>query len=245
MDKSYQMRKLLDFFAGKRTRLETENVASMTVHQFAESLGNAIDAKDHYTCSHSEEVAVVAQMLAVELGLPDRECELLHIAGHLHDIGKIGLPDSILKKEGRLTADEYEMVKKHPGMGADIVKPVVSVSGLDQITGIILHHHERYDGGGYPYGLKGDQIPFGARLIAVADTLSAMASNRPYRKALEFKKIVEEIKKCSGSQFDPLVVEAFLDCSEQIEEYFAGSPTLVEEFGPDRKAFSEQVRVMS
>ena len=238
------MKKIIDYFTRKKSR--TENVASMTVHQFAESLGNAIDAKDHYTCSHSEEVAVVAQMLAVELGLPSRECELLHIAGHLHDIGKIGLPDSILKKTGRLTSDEYEVVKMHPAMGADIVKPVASVSGLDQLTGIILHHHERYDGRGYPHGLKGDQIPFGARLIAVADTLSAMASNRPYRDALEFSKIVEEIKDCSGSQFDPLVVGAFLACAEQIEEYFVRGAAIMEaEYGPGQKVFPEQVRVMS
>lgn len=240
------MKKLLDFFTGRRMRRETENVASMTVHQFAESLGNAIDAKDHYTCSHSEEVAVVAQMLAVEMGLSPRESELLHIAGHLHDIGKIGLPDSILKKRGRLTEEEYELVKKHPAMGADIVKPVASVAGLDQITGIILHHHERYDGGGYPHGLKGRQIPFGARLIAVADTLSAMASNRPYRKALEFEKIVQEIKDCSGSQFDPAVVDAFLACADRIGEYFAEGAAVVEEgYGPGQNIFPEQVRVMS
>ncbi|WP_415717520.1 HD-GYP domain-containing protein [Maridesulfovibrio sp.] len=220
------MKKFIDSFAGRKFR--TESVASMTVHQFAESLGNAIDAKDHYTCSHSEEVAVVAQILAVELGLPPRECELLHIAGHLHDIGKIGLPDSILKKKGRLTPDEYEVVKMHPSMGADIVKPVASVSGLDQITGIILHHHERYDGGGYPHGFKGDQIPFGARLMAVADTLSAMASNRPYRAAIKFDRIVEEIKDCSGSQFDPRVVDAFLECADQIGEYFSGSNAVVQ-----------------
>lgn len=192
----------------------------MTIHQFAESLGNAIDAKDHYTCSHSEEVAEVALLLGKQLGMSERECELLHIAGHLHDIGKIGLPDSILKKEGRLTGPEYEIVKQHPAMGAEIVKPVASVAGLESVTGIILHHHERFDGGGYPHGLRGSKIPFGAKVMAVADTVSAMASNRPYRQASEFSKIVAEIKACSGTQFDPVVVEAFLTVSDQIEEYF-------------------------
>ncbi|NDV24675.1 HD-GYP domain-containing protein [Desulfovibrio sp. JC022] len=223
------MRKIINFFTRKKRR--DNSVASMTVHQFAESLGNAIDAKDHYTCSHSEEVAVVSQALGVQLGLPERDCELLHIAGHLHDIGKIGLPDSILKKEGRLTDEEYEAVKQHPTIGADIVKPVASVSGLDHITGIILHHHERYDGGGYPHGLKGEQIPFGALIIAVADTLSAMASNRPYRQAIEFGQIVEEIKSCSGSQFDPVVVDAFLEITDSIEQYFTqGSPVIEDHF---------------
>ncbi|WP_320175629.1 HD-GYP domain-containing protein [Maridesulfovibrio sp.] len=223
------MRKIINYF--NRKKEYDNNVASMTVHQFAESLGNAIDAKDHYTCSHSEEVAVVAQALGVQLGLNDQECELLHIAGHLHDIGKIGLPDSILKKEGRLTLEEYEIVKKHPAMGAEIVKPVATVSGLDRIPGIILHHHERYDGAGYPYALKGENIPFGARVIAVADTLSAMASNRPYRKAIEFSRIIDEIKTCSGTQFDPAVVEAFMGITDQIENYFMQGNTIVE--GPD------------
>ncbi|NDV27913.1 HD-GYP domain-containing protein [Desulfovibrio sp. JC010] len=218
------MRKIIDFFRRKESCGNC--VASMTVHQFAESLGNAIDAKDHCTCSHSEEVAVVAQALGVQFGMHPRECELLHIAGHLHDIGKIGLPDAILKKKGKLTAEEYEIVKQHPAMGAEIVKPVASVSGLDRITGIILHHHERYDGGGYPHGLKGEQIPFGARIIAVADTLSAMASNRPYRDAIQFDKIVEEIKSCSGSQFDPQVVSEFLKISDEIGQYFAAGNVL-------------------
>lgn len=212
------MRKIINFFTRRKER--DNSVASMTIHQFAESLGNAIDAKDHYTCSHSEEVAEVALLLGKQLGMPERECELLHIAGHLHDIGKIGLPDSILKKEGRLTGAEYEVVKQHPAMGAEIVKPVASVAGLENVTGIILHHHERFDGGGYPYGLKGRKIPFGAKVIAVADTLSAMASNRPYRQAIEFPKIVAEIKSCSGTQFDPVVVETFLAVSDRIEEYF-------------------------
>ena len=232
------MRKIVNFF--NRKKEYNNNVASMTVHQFAESLGNAIDAKDHYTCSHSEEVAVVAQALGVQLGLDDRECELLHIAGHLHDIGKIGLPDSILKKEGRLTLEEYEIVKQHPAMGAEIVKPVASVSGLDRITGIILHHHERFDGEGYPYGLKGERIPFGARVIAVADTLSAMASNRPYRKSIDFSKIIKEIKVCSGAQFDPVVVDAFMGITDKVENYFRQGNSFGKEYDLQKISVPEQ-----
>lgn len=238
------MKKIIDFFSRRKER--DSSVASMTLHQFAESLGNAIDAKDHYTCSHSEEVAVVAQALGVQLGMCDLDCELLHIAGHLHDIGKIGLPDSILKKEGRLTDAEYEMVKQHPSMGADIVKPVASVAGLDRITGMILHHHERYEGGGYPYGFIGDQIPFGARVIAVADTLSAMASNRPYRQAIEFNKIVNEIKSCSGSQFDPAVVTAFMEIVDKIEIYFTqGNSLNAENYDSSMVSIPEQFSRMS
>ncbi|MFW5498640.1 MULTISPECIES: HD-GYP domain-containing protein [unclassified Maridesulfovibrio] len=232
------MRKIINYFDRKREH--DNNVASMTVHQFAESLGNAIDAKDHYTCSHSEEVAVVAQALGVQLGLNNQECELLHIAGHLHDIGKIGLPDSILKKEGRLTLEEYETVKKHPAMGAEIVKPVATVSGLDRIPGMILHHHERFDGAGYPYALKGERIPFGARVIAVADTLSAMASNRPYRKAIEFNRIIQEIEACSGTQFDPVVVDAFMGITDQIKNYFLQGSVFGEGPDPQSICVSEQ-----
>lgn len=194
--------------------------ASMTVHQFAESLGNAIDAKDPYTCSHSEEVAVVSQKIGMHIGLNKDRCELLHIAGHLHDIGKIGIPDSILQKKGRLTEDEFRIIQKHPQIGADIIAPVTTLDGIDVLAKSILHHHERYDGKGYPHGLVGKEIPFEARIIAVADTLSAMASNRPYRKAVTFKKIVAEIHRCSGTQFDPFIVEAFVDLAESIENYF-------------------------
>lgn len=193
---------------------------NLTIHQFAESLGNAIDAKDHCTCSHSEEVAVVAKALGIQLGLTKSECELLHIAGHLHDIGKIGLPDSILKKQGQLTDEEYEIVKRHPAVGAEIVAPVASTSGLNNVVDMILHHHERFDGNGYPYGLKGKDIPYGARIIAVADTLSAMASTRPYRDAMPFDYIVSEIDSCAGTQFDPEVVNAFIKISDKIELYF-------------------------
>ncbi len=193
------------------------------MHQFAESLGNAIDAKDPYTCSHSEEVAVISKHIGNSLGLGKERCELLHIAGHLHDIGKIGIPDSILQKKGRLTAEEFTLIQRHPQIGADIVAPVTLLPGIDVIAGSILHHHERFDGAGYPAGLKGEQIPFEARIIAVADTLSAMAGNRPYRQARSFSEIVTEIKNCSGSQFDPEVVSGFLGVAETVEDYLRKS----------------------
>ena len=202
------------------SKISEKNKINLTIHQFAESLGNAIDAKDHYTCSHSEEVAVVSQAIGVQMGLDNERCELIHIAGHLHDIGKIGIPDSILKKTGRLTIEEYEIIKKHPEMGAQIVAPMASASGLNIIADTILHHHERYDGNGYPHGLKGKAIPLEARIIAVADTLSAMARDRPYRKAMLFSEIVAEIADCAGSQFDPMVVKEFLKIVDWIESYY-------------------------
>lgn len=191
-----------------------------TIHQFAESLGNAIDAKDPDTCSHSEEVAVVSLEIGLCMGLGAERCELLHIAGHLHDIGKIGVPDSILQKKGGLTAEEFGIVQLHPQVGAGIVAPVTSFAGNDTIARSILHHHERYDGNGYPNGLKGEEIPLEARIIAVADTLSAMANNRPYREALSFSRIVDEIGRCSGTQFDPEVVRVFMQINEHLESYF-------------------------
>ena len=189
-----------------------------SLHLFAESLGNAIDAKDHCTCLHSEEVALIAQAIGLELGFTAQEAKLLHIAGHLHDIGKIGIPDAILKKDGPLTSEEYTEIKRHPEIGAEIVAPVVGAMGNGEMIKVILHHHERFDGRGYPAGLKGENIPLGARIIAVADSLSAMLQNRPYRDAMTFAQAVEEIVACSGTQFDPRIVKAFIAIQDAVHE---------------------------
>lgn len=186
----------------------THAAACSSLHEFAESLGNTVDAKDADTYNHSQEVAEVAQLLAYAMGMTAEEVEKVHIAGHLHDIGKIGIPDSVLKKEGRLNDAEWLWMRRHPEIGAKILSPVKAFNGEGGITDIILCHHERYDGGGYPQGLKGDAIPRGARIIAVADTLSALLQNRPYRKGTGFDAAIAEIVRCSGSQFDPLVVAA-------------------------------------
>lgn len=185
------------------------------LHQFAESLGNAIDAKDPHTSMHSDEVAQIAHALALTMGLNPREADIIHVAGHLHDIGKIGVPDCVLGKQGPLSPAQWQAVRKHPQAGADILRPVASLVSLG-IVDMVLHHHERYDGKGYPHGLKGTQIPLGARIIAVADSLSAMLQNRPYRRAMTFDIASAEIIKCSGSQFDPRVVEAFRRSAETI-----------------------------
>ena len=189
---------------------EGRDILITTIHQFSESLGVAIDAKDPYTKCHSVEVAEVAHAMAGWLGLAPQEAELIHIGGHLHDIGKIGVSDSVLNKPGRLTAGEWIQMKKHPQVGAEILAPIkgIAKTGLPEM---VLHHHEWFDGTGYPMGLSGPQIPMGARIIAVADTFSAMLSHRSYRPAKEPCTAMRELARCSGTQFDPVVVESLLD----------------------------------
>ncbi|WP_319541848.1 HD-GYP domain-containing protein [uncultured Pseudodesulfovibrio sp.] len=197
--------------AGSIVRSGTPDSArfiTTVMHQFAESLGFAIDAKDPYTSMHSEEVAEVSHALALSMGLSPCEADIIHVAGHLHDIGKIGVPDSVLKKRGPLNTSEWQAVRRHPKAGADILRPVAALNNLG-VVDMVLHHHERYDGKGYPDRLKGTQIPLGARIIAVADSLSAMLQDRPYRVSKDFDAARDEILKCSGTQFDPRVVQAF------------------------------------
>jgi putative nucleotidyltransferase with HDIG domain len=171
------------------------------------SLTSAVDAKDAYTCGHSERVALISRHLAQEIKLPDSEVEQIYMAGLLHDVGKIGVPESVLQKTGRLTPEEFEQMKKHPQIGARILADVKQVKML--IPGV-LHHHERYDGKGYPAGLAGEQIPLMGRIICLADCFDAMTSNRTYRKALPLEVAMSEIRRCSGTQFDPFLAEAFM-----------------------------------
>lgn len=200
---------------------EPYSALSSEIHQFAESLGNAIDAKDHFTKLHSEEVAVVSHLLALALGLLPAIADHIHIAGHLHDIGKIGVPDKVLQKKGPLNEDEWVEIKKHPIIGANIIKPVgfLAASG---ITDMVLHHHERYDGEGYPDGQKGEDIPLGARIIALADGLSAMLQGRPYRPKMTFEQAVQEIMNHNGTAYDPVIVHAFLGKLAIIRDILGG-----------------------
>lgn len=195
---------------------EPTELVTTVLHQFADSLGSAIDAKDPHTFMHSVEVAEVSHVLALIMGLSPRKADIIHVAGHLHDIGKIGVPDAVLQKRGKLDADEWRAMCAHPELGANILKPVTALRDLG-IVDMVLHHHERYDGGGYPTGLKGASIPLGARIITLADSLSAMLQNRPYRSAMTFSKAYDEIVRCSGSQFDPRVVDAFVEAVEPIQ----------------------------
>lgn len=172
-----------------------------------EALTAAVDAKDRYTCGHSQRVALLGRQLAETLGLPTDRVERIHIAGLMHDVGKIGVPEAVLCKAGRLTRDEYEIIKGHPEIGANIVK---DIPHFDDIIPGVLHHHERYDGTGYPHGLAGEDIPVMGRLLALADSFDAMSSTRTYRAALPRERVLEEIRACAGTQFDPTMTPHFL-----------------------------------
>jgi HD-GYP domain-containing protein (c-di-GMP phosphodiesterase class II) len=171
------------------------------------SLAATIDARDHYTHGHSKRVSEIALDIGRFLRLPGDALKRIKLSSMLHDIGKIGIPDSILLKPGRLTEKEFSVIKKHPVYAVNILK---HIPRLKDIVPIVYHEHERYDGKGYVEGLKADKIPIESRIIAVADAYEAMTSNRPYRKSMPSKKAIEEIKRNSGTQFDPAVVKAFL-----------------------------------
>ncbi|MDI6858843.1 MAG: HD-GYP domain-containing protein [Dehalococcoidia bacterium] len=182
-----------------------------------EALAAALDARDRETAGHSSRVTVYTMSMAERLGIHKNSDEWLDIerASLLHDVGKIGIADSILNKAGPLTPEEWQEMRRHPAIGYDMLKDVKFLSGAAHI---VYAHHERYDGKGYPEGLKGDDIPLGARIFAVADAFDAMTSDRPYRRALPWDKAREEIVNNSGIQFDPIVVEAFLQCLEEWKE---------------------------
>lgn len=177
-------------------------------------LAQAIDARDHYTHSHSENVAKYAVAIAEELGLPVKDIELIRDACELHDLGKIGVEDKILLKPSGLTPDEWENVKRHPMIAAQILEPLTFLGGVIEL---VKQHHEHYDGSGYPVGLKGEDILLGARILHIADSYEAMTSARAYRQTpLTKEEAVYEIKRNSGTQFDPKVVEAFLRIVDKI-----------------------------
>lgn len=176
-----------------------------------DSAVNAIEAKDVYTKGHSDRVAGLAQLIAERMDLPYSEKEVAQ-AGLLHDIGKIGISERILTKPGSLTDEEYQIIKSHPEKGAQILEPLVM---FKKSAAAVRHHHERYDGKGYPDGLAGEEIPLLARVIAVSDAFDAMTSDRPYRKAFSYDIARQKILSASGTQFDPAVVEAFNSIEEK------------------------------
>jgi putative nucleotidyltransferase with HDIG domain len=175
------------------------------------SLVSALEAKDKYTRDHSNRVTEFSLAIARAMGLDDRELQDLEMAAILHDVGKIAIPEKILNKKTKLTDEEFAVIRQHPVIGETILKPVVE---LQTIARIVRHHHERYDGRGYPDGLKGQAIPIGARIMTVADAYDAITSSRPYRDYESHNYAVKEIIKCSGMQFDPEVVEHFLEVAK-------------------------------
>jgi len=179
------------------------------------ALAAAIDAKDPYTKGHSERVAETSVAIAKELNLPGRDIENIEYTALLHDIGKIGIADNILGKNSSLTNEEFDKIKEHPIMGAKIIEPVDFLKNSYQA---IYHHHEKYNGKGYPDGIKSEDIPILARIIATADAYDAMGSDRPYRKKLNKDKILKELKDQSGKQFDPKVVKALISVLDRERE---------------------------
>ncbi|MEH7331866.1 HD-GYP domain-containing protein [Neobacillus drentensis] len=173
------------------------------------SLAKSLDSRDPYTGSHSEKVAKYALMIAKELKLSHKDCEAVYIGGLLHDIGKIGVPEHILLKSSQLTSEEYDIIKKHPVKGFKTIEHISSFRE-NGVLDMVLYHHERFDGKGYPFGKKGEEIPLTARIIAVADTFDAMTSKRVYRNKLNLEYVYNEIKANKGLQFDPLIAEVFL-----------------------------------
>jgi len=176
------------------------------------ALAATVDAKDHYTYGHSRKVSKYAVALAKAIGLPQDRVATIRAAGLLHDIGKVGIPDSILNKKGPLTEEEWEPVREHPKLGVEILRHIIDLANC---LPAILHHHEYYDGSGYPSGLKGDSIPIEARILAIADAYDAITSPRPYHEQLPPEEAINELKRCTGTQFDPELVGAFCNTVEQ------------------------------
>ena len=178
------------------------------------SLANAIDAKSPWTKGHSERVMRVAVTIAREMGMDEAGIERVRLGGLLHDIGKIGIIEALLEKPATLSIDEFPPMRLHPEKGVAILAPIAQLQ--DVLPGI-LHHHERYDGTGYPSGLKADAIPLEARIISVADSYDAIISVRPYKKGLSIAQAVAELRRCAGAQFDPAVVESLAKSVEKTE----------------------------
>jgi transcriptional regulator with GAF, ATPase, and Fis domain len=210
-------RRVLQVLAGQAA-IAIENArlfenTQQTYYETIRSLAQALEARDAYTKGHSERVTRYSLEMAKEMGLSDHGCKVIRYAGLLHDIGKIGISDTILHKRLKLTEEDWEAIRNHPLFGDSILGPL---KFLQEAQAIVLRHHERYDGSGYPGHLKGEEIPLEARIIAVADAYDAMTSDRPYRQALDPRTARGEIEKASGRQFDPTVVEAFLSVVDNV-----------------------------
>ncbi|MEW6735776.1 MAG: HD domain-containing phosphohydrolase [Acidobacteriota bacterium] len=191
----------------QRVTEQAERIRSLSLGAII-ALARALEAKDQYTSGHSQRVAEYSAMIAQQMGLDDYTCEQVRIAGQLHDIGKIGLRESILNKPGRLTDEEYNLVRQHPVIGSEILRPVIN--DVCVLHGV-KHHHECFDGRGYPDGLVGEEIPLPARILSVADTYDAITTNRAYRGARDYEAAHNELVRCAGTQFDPAVVNAFIE----------------------------------
>ena len=197
------------FLTNHRMYAELQDLLMGVLHSLTES----IDAKDPYTCGHSRRVAEISRRLAEGCKFSPERVQNIYLAGLLHDVGKIGVPEAILCKEGQLTDEEYDLMKRHPGIGAKILGQIRNLEPI--ITGV-LSHHERLDGRGYPTGLRGKDVPMEGRIIGLADSWDAMTSQRTYRNAMSLAEAAEEIKSCAGTQFDPMLVDIFMSWDTQV-----------------------------
>lgn len=195
-----------------RTIREYKSDLEKAYMQTIEVLRHVVESRDKATKGHSDRVALLAKELAEELQLSSDDVEMVHVAGLFHDVGKIGIPDSILLKDGTLTKEEFQTIKGHPAEGERII---FSYAPFKKLLSIVRGHHERYNGTGYPDGKAGEEICLGARIIAVADSFDAMMSNRTYRKGLGFDKAMDELIHSKGTQFDPNIVDAFMKLVEK------------------------------
>jgi len=187
---------------------ETNQKLEKAYMESIETLRYTVEAKDPYTKGHSDRVAQYSVLIGKKMGLSEDEQKTLMVGGLFHDIGKIGVPDTILRKPDKLTDEEYSEIKNHPSIGAHILAPATI---FKEIIPIVKHHHEKYDGKGYPSQLAGENIPLFARIAAVADTFDAMTSKRTYRDELPLETVIAEIERCKGTQFDPNIADIFLD----------------------------------
>jgi putative nucleotidyltransferase with HDIG domain len=200
----------------KNTALQRSSFEIQRLNEgLMDTLAEVVDLRDPHVLGHSKQVARYAELIAKRLGLHSRQVELVRKAGLLHDIGKLGVSEAILFKPGRLTLSEHNIVKQHSVLGADLLE---SSHTLKELIPIIRHHHEYFDGHGYPDGLQGNDIPIEARILAVADAVEAMASDRPYRHGMTTQEILDELSKYSGTQFDPRVVKAFIQSARVGQE---------------------------
>lgn len=193
----------------------------VAIHELIDVVVNILDARDPYTFTHSWRVAELSVLISENMGLAKDKIEKIHIAAHLHDIGKIGVPDKVLNKTGKLTNDKILHIQAHPRIGYNIIERLPI---FEEISPIVLYHHERFDGLGYPDGLKGECIPLESRIISVVDAFDALSSDRPYRKARSYDECFEEINLHIGSQFCPTVIRHFMSINHLI-------PKTLDKFG--------------
>lgn len=203
---------IMEIVIGKTEEVSLRKKIERDFLKLVEMLSYVLETRDEYTGDHSKNVKQISLLIADEMELSDFQKQELFIAANLHDIGKVGIKDSILNKNGSLTNEEYEIIKGHPVMGANILSGIES---FDNIKNIVRYHHERYDGRGYPDGLKGEDIPFLARIISIADTFDAITTTRTYRKALPLHYAKEELLKNRGTQFDPTLTDLFVSMIDQ------------------------------